>query len=306
MNRRQFVRAASAAGLGLAASAHASADDGPAEPGRMDYVFFSKTLRAQSVDELIESLKRMGADGVDLAVRPGYAVNPDNAARELAPAATKVRAAGLCIPMVTAPTDLNNPSTAYAEPLFRACGEAGIGLLKLGYWPYRGKDYWQAVDAMKRDVGGFAKLGARFGVKPCLHTHSGSNLALNASALMHVLRDFSPREVGAYIDPAHLAICGEPIAMALDIAGDWLAIVSAKDAVKERPQDGAVRMRAVPCGEGFVDWASMMTWLVRHGFTGPLSFHSEWQSPNVEHLLTQTAKDIAYLRAVEKEVRAKA
>jgi sugar phosphate isomerase/epimerase len=306
MNRRQFVRAASAAGLGVAVSGHGLLDDAAAEPGRMAYVFFSKTLRGQSVDELIESLRRMGADGVDLAVRPGYVVDPDNAARELAPAAAKVRAAGLSIPMVTAPTDLNDPSIAYADPLFRACGEAGIGLLKLGYWPYPGKGYWQAVEAMKRDVAGFAKLGTRFGVKPCLHTHSGGNLALNASALMHVLGDFGPREVGAYIDPAHLAVCGEPIAMALDMAADWLAIVSAKDAVKGRSDDGAVPMRVVPVGEGFVNWASTMTWLVRRGFAGPLSFHSEWKSPNVEHLLTQTTKDIAYLRAVEKEVRAKA
>jgi sugar phosphate isomerase/epimerase len=270
----------------------------------MQCVFFSKKLKGQSVGQMIESVKRIGADGFDLTVRPGYPVNPDNVAEALAPAAEKIRAAGLAVPMVSAPTSLNDPSDASAEPVFRACGDAKIGLVKIGYWKYRG-GYWNAVDEMKRDVAGFARIGARYGVKPCLHTHSRSNLACNASALMHVLRDFDPKQVGAYLDPGHLNICGEPLPMALDMVADWLSMVALKDTLKYRRDDGAVRTQVVPMGQGLVDWKSMVAWLVEHGFPGPLSFHSEFQADDLEQRIELTSKEIAYLRAMEQEMRAK-
>ncbi|MFQ5810551.1 MAG: sugar phosphate isomerase/epimerase family protein, partial [Armatimonadota bacterium] len=272
----------------------------------MQYVFFSKMLKGQSVEQMIASVKRIGADGFDLTVRPGYPVNPDNVAEALAPAARKIRAAGLSVPMISSPTSLSDPAESYVEPLFRACGEANIRLVKVGYWKFRGEGYWEAVDGMKKDVEGFATIGARYGVKPCLHTHSGRNLACNASALMHVLRDFDPKQVGAYLDPGHLNICGEPLSMAFEIVSDWLAIVAIKDSVKYRRDDGSTRGRFLPLGEGLVEWDTMMEWLVAHDFGGPLSFHSEFQSDSTEHLIEQTHEDIAYLRAIEQKVRAQA
>jgi sugar phosphate isomerase/epimerase len=270
----------------------------------MDYIFFSKMLQDQSIEQLIESLQGMGADGVDFTVRPGYPVHPDNVAEALAPAAQAIRAAGLSIPMVTTPGDFTNPALPYAEPLFRACGEADIRLVKLGYWSFPGSGYWKAVDRMKADVEGFARLGEKYGVKPCLHTHSGNCLALNASALMHVLREFSPEQVGAYLDPGHLALCGEPLPMAFDMAADWLALVAIKDSIKVRREDGSVRNGFLPLGEGFVDWKQMLQWLIAHDYAGPLSFHSEFPSESIEYLLEQTRKDIAYLRELERQVRA--
>jgi len=272
----------------------------------MDYIFFSKMLQDQSVEQLIGSLQGLGADGVDFTVRPGYPVHPDNVAEALVPAATAIRAAGLSIPMVTAPGDFTNPELPYAEPLFRACDAADIRLVKLGYWPFTGSGYWDAVERMKADVAGFARLGARYGVKPCLHTHSGNCLALNASALMHVLQDFSPEQVGAYLDPGHLALCGEPLPMAFDMTAPWLAIVAIKDALKVKREDGTVRSLFLPLGEGVVDWKQMLEWLIAHDYAGPLSFHSEFPADSTESLLEQTKKDLLFLRALEQKIRGQA
>jgi sugar phosphate isomerase/epimerase len=57
-------------------------------------------------------------------------------------------------------------------------------------------------------------------------------------------------------------------------------------------------------GEGTVDWREMIRLLLARGYTGPLSFHSEFESPSQRYLLEQTQRDIQYLRNVEKEVRA--
>jgi len=306
MRRRQLLKAASVVGLGLAGGVPPARSQEP-ETGvkpRMDYIFFSKMLQKQSIEELIGSLRFIGADGVDLTVRPGYPVEPDTVAQTLVPAAQTIRAAGLSVPMITTPGDFTSSALPYAEPLFAACGEAGIRLVKLGYWPFGGEGYWAGVDRMKRDVAGFAKIGAKYGVKSCLHTHSGNCLALNASSMMHVLQDFTPEQVGAYLDPGHLSVCGEPLPMAFDMAAQYLSMVAIKDMIKRKDDEGRIRIDALWLGAGVVDWPEMMRWLVTHDFQGPLSFHSEFESDSTEHLLDQTRKDIAYLRAIEAQVRA--
>ena len=46
----------------------------------MKLIVFSKSLKDKSLEELIELGQRLEIDGYDLCVRPGYPVNPDNAA----------------------------------------------------------------------------------------------------------------------------------------------------------------------------------------------------------------------------------
>jgi sugar phosphate isomerase/epimerase len=303
MDRRQFVAAST---VGMAGVFAGAARPAATEAGgrKMEYVLFSKCLQGLTLEQQIEALKAMGADGVDFTVRPGYPVTPENVATELGPAAAKVRAADLTIPMVTTPTDLTDPKAACAEPLYRACGEARIGMVKVGYWPAPTEGYWQAVDRMKAGVEGFAKLGDRYGVVTLLHTHSGLNMGLNAAAVMHILRDFDPKRVGAYVDVGHLAVCGEPPALAFAMTEPWLAAVGIKDMSRVRTPEGKVQVRQAIMGEGFVDWPGTMKWLVAHDFGGPLTFHSEFPADSLEQRLTQNTKDIAFLRDVEARCRA--
>lgn len=289
MDRRSFVVGSAVAGLGLAAGVRA------AEPPARPFVVFTKHLKELSVEQLIEAMKSIGADGVDLCVRPGYPVNPDNAAEALPKAAEAFRAAGLSIPMVTTPTDLTNASAPYAEALFKACGEAQVPLVKLGYWAAPSDAYWSVLEKMQADVRGFAELGRQWAVKPCLHTHSGNNMGLNAAALMHVLRDFRPEEVGAYVDVGHLAVCGESPALAFAMAAEWLAAIAVKDMDRAKTDKGT-QVRSVVMGQGFVDWPQVMGWLVKHDFRGPLSFHCEFAAASTDALLEQAKQDIAYLR----------
>jgi len=291
MDRRSFLAGTTAAGLGLAAGVQAAAS--PPSP----YVVFTKHLKDLSVAQLIEALQAAGADGADLCVRPGYPVNPDNAPTELPKAAEAFRAAGLAIPLVTTPTDLTSAATPYVEPLFRACAEAGVPLLKPGYWRAPTDGYWQAVEAMKADVRAFAELGRRYGVKPCLHTHSGVNMGLNAAAMMHVLRDFAPEDVGAYVDVGHLAVCGEAPALGFAMAAEWLAVVGIKDMERIRTDQGT-QVRTVVMGQGFVDWPQTMAWLAQHAFAGPLTFHCEYPADSTETLLEQLRQDIGHLRGL--------
>lgn len=273
----------------------------------MQYVFFTKTMKALSVPQMMDALKAMGADGADLCVRDGYAVNPSNARAELPRAVEQFKRAGLTIPMVSGPTGLHDPADPVAETLFAACHDAGVPYLKPGYWVFRPGDFEPQLAAARKELGGWQDLARRHGVKCCIHTHSGNYLTVNAAASLLVLDGSDPAAIGMYLDPGHLALNGEPLTMALTMAGKRLSIVAIKDLMWERVGGDAVRkVRCKPLGEGFVNWRELMRYLISTQYAGPLTFHSEYEGLTDQGIIEQSRKDIAYLRAVEREVRAAA
>src|SRR2546421_663328 len=271
----------------------------------MKYILFTKMVKELSVEKLIATVKELGLDGMDLCVRDGYPVNPGNAREEMPRAAKLIRDAGLSVPLVSAATNLIDPASDTSETLYRSCHDSGVHEIKIGYWAFKPKtgSYWKQVDAARKDIEKFAVLSARYGVRTCLHTHSGANLGVNASAMMHLLRGFDPAQVGAYLDPGHLALNGEPLSMAFDMTSEYLALVAIKDCVWQRGEEGKpARSKFLAVGEGLVDWAEMFRILKARGFPGPLSFHSEYEFP-IAGIIAQTRRDVQYMRRLESQTR---
>ena len=133
----------------------------------MQFVMFTKHLTGLSLAELIAALADVGVAGADLAVRPGYPVNPDNMATELPRAAQQFRAAGLEIPLVTAPTSLTAPASPGAEAFYAACGAAGVAHLKLGYWRWDPeRRFWDQIAEVRDWLATFQEWSREYGVKP--------------------------------------------------------------------------------------------------------------------------------------------
>ena len=130
-------------------------------------------------------------------------------------------------------------------------------------------------------------------------------MGLNTSAMMHLVEGFDPRYIGLYLDPGHLSIVGEPIEMALDIAGKYLAVVSMKDLMRQRVlRDGEAtwETRVVRLGHGFGDLCALVRALARMGFAGPVSFHSEYSGEPVETVIDLARIDVRYVRALLAQV----
>ncbi len=268
----------------------------------MRLIIFTKMLKEKSIPDLIDLAHRHGYDGYDLAVRPGHAVNPDNAETALPQAAAQMAAAGLRIDMITANFDLLTADHPFALPLLAAMDAADVRLLKLGYFKFDPitMDYWEQVERVRRALADWEKLGAAYSVKICYHTHSHYCMGLNAAALMHLLRDFDPAYLGAYIDPGHLAVDGEPFEFGLAMARDYLSIVSLKDVRIERVEKqghGAALARWVAAGAGIVDWTAVFAELRRIRYTGPLSIHCEYEAPPGPWLDT-FVREVAFFRAL--------
>ena len=265
----------------------------------MTPIMFTKHLEGRDIDGIIDALKSVGVEGADLCVRDGYPVNPANISSALPEASRRFSDEGLSIPLVTAPGDFNRPDIDYAEAYFGACGEAGVGHIKLGYWHWSAdKHYWTHLDEIRGFLEGFEKLSAKTGVKTVVHNHSGKSMGLHSCAAMNVVKGVDPAHVGVFADTGHLSVCGEPIEMALDIVKDYLSVMAFKDLIKQRPLGRNVQGQpsggVMRLGQGFVDWPAALSAIRAVGFDGPISFHSEYAGETVETVIDLARADVRF------------
>jgi len=260
----------------------------------MRYVYFTKELKSLDVKEMIAFCKEAGLDGVDLAVRPGYPVNPDNALTELPAAVKAFKDEGLIVGLVSASTDLNDPDSKIAKTLFEACGKAEVPALKLGYFPYRG-GYEEALKSARARMAAFAKLAELTKVHACYHTHSGNYLACNGASLRLLIQDLDPHHVGAFVDTGHTAINGGPIRLELDFVRSWLSLLAIKDMAWEREKSGWAH-KVVPAGEGIVHWNEVSQGLKECKFNGTISLHGEYHAADLDERKKLAKQELVFLK----------
>lgn len=270
-------------------------------------ILFSKMVKDKDVPQLIALAKELGVDGYDLCVRPGYPINPDNAAAKLVEAVKMFRAAGLDIPMITGNFDLLFPDHPTAEPILSAMNQADVRLIKLGYYMFNPlkQDYWAEVDRIRKGLAGWQSLGQRYNVRICYHTHCQRCMGLNGGTLAHLLRGFDPHYIGAYLDPCHLAVEGEEFAYAVAIMKDYFSMIGLKDVMIQRAAvkgHGRKTIKMVPAGEGLVDWTAIFSDLARVRFSGPLSVHCEFEVP-ADRFVETVKTEVAFFRKMMQEAK---
>jgi len=246
----------------------------------MKIILNSKFFSKLSIEQLGEKAAGFGYDGIDICIRSGHTINVDNAIEALPKAVKHWQSLNLICPLASAEVTLNNPKSPDAEILYAACSKANVPRLKIGFWGFHpGDNYWDVMDAARADLEGFAALGEKYGVQTCYQIHSGPCIGSNCAGLMHLIKGFDPKLMGAYPDLGHLVLDGEDIEMGLSMIYDYLSIVGIKDAMYVRQSDNRTP-RYVPSfvkvGDGCVNWQLALSALKKLGFDGPLSVHTEY------------------------------
>ena len=122
-----------------------------------ELAIFVKPWKSLLLQELALHINSLGFDLIELPVREGFPVEPQNIQRDL-PAAVKLFAEhGIRVLNVTADIPLDD------ESLYSACADAGIGMNRVMF-RQREMDYWSAEAKARRKLDSALPFCERYGL----------------------------------------------------------------------------------------------------------------------------------------------
>jgi len=261
------------------------------------------------IPKVCDTFRGIGADGVDLTVRPGGHIEPRDVEEKLPKAQETARRAGLKISMLT--TGITDPDDD-ARRILATCGRLGIRRVKLGYHDYRRfGQLKKEIDTVRRKLEQLAEFAKPFGVLPCVHVHAGASIPSSGMMLYELLRNLPPEQIGAYVDSSHMTLegGGDGWRQSIDLLAPWIGLVALKNFWWEKQDRDALgqqrwRYRFCPLQDGVASIPGFVGALERVGYKGFYTLHTEYKSGNsyrqlsTDECVRQTAADFAFLKRI--------
>ncbi|HEY3080637.1 MAG TPA: TIM barrel protein [Chloroflexota bacterium] len=257
--------------------------------GNVVFSVFTKPWKMPLAD-LGGLVGRLGFRQIELPVRPGYQVEPTEAAAGLPAAARLLADLGVRIASVAGAAD---------EAMIAACAEAEVPMLRV-MAPIGPAGYLETVEKTRRELDSLVPLLDRYGVRLGVQNHCGRFVS-NAMGLRHLLRGYESRHVCAVWDAAHNALDGEEPELALDIVWSHLGMVNLKNAFWRRTTGPEAEVAEwhpywTSARQGLASWPRVAAELRRRGYSGTVCLTAEYSDEaSVERLI---AEDLAYARAL--------
>ncbi len=242
--------------LALLVAARASAQK-PAKLKRPIVCVSSQALSGVGYAEMGEIVKQIGFDGVDITVMPGGLVEPQQAPVDEVRALESIHGAGLEAPTIT--TALTTPYDPWSRTVLALAGRTGVGLFKCG-----------PRLRTKRDSTALALEGREYKIGLCVPVGSRSG-ALDLAAGRELIAGLEPDWSGLCLD----ADCFDPNAGLSDEL-----IRGAMPQVKAISLFDEAGVTAQPLGKGAIAFDRLFGALARANFTGPITIHREYKTPD--------------------------
>jgi len=303
--------------------------------GRLETVYFSKHLQWLNWEQMAETAKELGFDGLDVTVREGGHVEPERVQEDLPKVAKIIRQTGLSVPMITAGiVDVNSP---HAEAIIRTASELGIHRYRWGWFSWSDSkkvpdlsnfhasmerpsglliDVPDRLALLKKQVAALAALNEKYRVCAMYHNHSGSMVGASVWDLWVLIKDFNPRWVSSNFDVAHATVEGGLGGWinSMRLMAPFMRGVAIKDFKWGKNTKGEWEPQWCPLGEGMVNFPAYFAMLKEAKFSGPVQLHTEYPLGGVENgaktltmdksqVLATIRKDLDTLKVWMREAR---
>jgi len=251
---------------------------------------FSKHLQFLGYDKMAETAAEIGFDGVDLTVRPGGHVLPENVSRDLPRAVEAIKKQGLQITMMT--TRLNNVDTAINQQVLDVAADQGIKYYRTNYFRYPDQADVPAFlqncqDTLKK----LADHSEKNNLFASYQNHAGSRyMGAPVWDLARILHEIDSPNLGSQYDIRHATVeGGQAWSIGLNYIHPHINTLVMKDFVWEK-REGRWRVVNTPIGEGMVDFPAYMKKLKALNVTAPISIHYEYPMPEGDDSFTEKQK----------------
>lgn len=229
----------------------------------------------EPLNALGDKLAELGLGGVELPVRPGYQVTPENVRRDLGAAARTLAERNIKITSIAGSVD---------EAMIAACGDADVPIIRICMAIDPAVSYAKQIDDYRRDFDAMVPLLDRFGVSAGIQNHHGNYIG-SAIGVLHLIEKYDPKHVCAVLDMAHCGLDGEATAIAVDILKDHMhGLVNFKSAFRTRtngPEDIATyKVHWTTHRHSIYSWKELVGCLKKIGFSGTYCLPAEYSDPN--------------------------
>ena len=273
----------------------------------MKVAAFTKSFQDWPIEVVCNRFRQIGLDGLDLTVRKGGHIEPEDVEIKLPLAAKAAAEAGSEILFLT--TDIMDP-TPVAEKVVATAREIGIDRIKLGYYRCNNLGQLQeAMDEARSRIEAVAAMCKKYSVKPCIHIHSSTFMPSHGTMAYLLVKDISPDDVGVYADMLHMNLEGGLSGWreGLELIAPWLSLVSVKNyqwQEQGRGDDGQLRWKAVnvPVADGISPIGAFVSALKFFNYDGIYSMHSEYKGGgsykdlSTEECLEVTKQDLEFFK----------
>jgi sugar phosphate isomerase/epimerase len=240
---------------------------------QIEFTVFTKPWPEKSIAALVQFVHKIGFNGIELPIRPGYPVTPENIQKDLPKAAKLFEKEGLRIASVAGPSE---------ERIIAACGDAGIPVLRVMARIDHAIGYFQSITKIRKEWDILLPSLEKYGVKIGVQNHYGAFIG-SAIGLSNAMESYDPRMIGIVLDPAHCKLAGEDEAIAIDIAWPRLVMVNLKNAFWIRavgPENDNVEWKVYWTNghQGLCSWPVLAGELKQRNYRGAICLTAEYSS----------------------------
>ena len=315
--RRKFIKKAAILGAGLpvlgaglpvpgavrpaiAADQFAASGEGPGTKSWKIHLF-SKHLQFLGYDAMAEASAEAGLDGVDLTVRPGGHVLPENVERDLPQAAKAIHKAGLELTMMT--TRITDPEDPVTERILKVASDLGIRYYRMGYYKYESSlGMEENIETFKDKMSRLVVLNEKYGIHGAYQNHAGRRFGAPLWDLWQAIHTLDPMWIGCQYDIRHAFVEGaQSWPMGLELLKHYIKCMAIKDFRWSESEEGW-RIENVPVGEGMVDFNAYFKLVDELNISGPISLHIEYPLFKDKNM-PETDKKSAAVRTIRRDVQ---
>ncbi|MCU0472231.1 MAG: sugar phosphate isomerase/epimerase [Bacteroidales bacterium] len=274
-SRRVFIKTTSAVTAGVVIGPNLLAVKCAAENTENPICVFTKCLQFLGYDGLGETLAKVGFKNVELSVRKGGHVLPENVKTDLPKALTALKKYGISTPMMV--TDILNSNDPVTEIVIGTASALGIKNYRMGYLSYDpGKSIMENLDGHRKAFETLEILNRKYNIHGCYQNHSGVRVGGPVWDLYSLLKDRDPVFMGVQYDIRHAVVEGGvswPLGMKL--LSPWIKTTAIKDFFWKNENE-KWKLTNVPLGEGMVDFDAYLKEYIALGISGPVTIHYEY------------------------------
>ncbi|WP_159698980.1 sugar phosphate isomerase/epimerase [Arthrobacter sp. 18067] len=252
------------------------------------WAVFTKPWPLHTAQQLSDVVLQLGFNGVEIPVRNNTLITPDNAATLLPRYVSDMAERGITTISI---------ATELTEPIFAACREAGVDLIRIMI-PVTTNDYSSSVTAARIRLEKAADWARNYDVGVVIQPHRGEYVS-SCFGVLDIIKDLPGEYFKVAWDAAHDALAGDDPVTAMNACGGRLAIANFKNVIYQAqapdPQHPGTTLWKpwyVPGPEGLADWNRAITHLRQRPDSVPLCFTAQYSSTSetVEDLLRRDVK----------------